>query len=95
MITYIVHIEIKDEFISKFVELTKKKFEGATQEEGNIRFEFLSDKEEKGKFIIFEIWKSKEAISYHKQTQHYIVWRDAVQNMMLKPRFKHFFKNVA
>ena len=37
----------------------------------------------------------KEAPAAHKQTAHYLAWRDAVAPLMASPRVSHQYENVA
>lgn len=55
-------------------------------EPGNRRFDVLQDPTEPGRFILYEAYATAEDAAAHKQTPHYLAWRDAVADMMAQPR---------
>lgn len=95
MISFIVHIWIMDDKIEEFKKETSKNRLLSIEEEGNVRFEFYADSNEKGKFILFEIWKNQNAILLHKQTKHYQEWSDKIKTMMLKNRMKKQYELIS
>jgi autoinducer 2-degrading protein len=86
MIVTFVHIWVKDQFVDDFIRATIDNHENTVKEPGNIRFDFLSDANDRTKFILYEVFESEEAIAAHKATAHYLKWRDAVADWMAKPR---------
>jgi quinol monooxygenase YgiN len=38
------------------------------------------------RFILVEVYKTVEASAAHKETAHYLKWRDTVAEMMAEPR---------
>jgi autoinducer 2-degrading protein len=86
MIVTLVHIWVKDQFVDDFVRATIDNHENTIKEPGNIRFDFLSDANDKTKFVLYEVFESEEAIAAHKNTAHYIRWRDKVADWMVQPR---------
>ena len=86
MIVTIVHIFVKPEHVDAFIEATKKNHLQSIVEPGNLRFDVLRDAEEPGKFVLYEAYDSHEAVAAHKQTSHYMEWRDTVEPWMQKAR---------
>ena len=86
MIVTLVHIWVKEAFTDAFVSATIENQKHTLQEPGNIRFDFLRDVENRTKFILYEVFASDEAISEHKATSHYMIWRDKVADWMEQPR---------
>ena len=86
MIVTIVHVYVKPEFVDAFIAATHHNHEHSVKESGNFRFDILQDAKEKGKFILYEAYNSEAAIAAHKETAHYMKWRDAVAPWMEKPR---------
>ena len=91
MIVTIVHVYVKPEFIEAFKAITKENHEGSIKEPGNFRFDILQDAKDRSKFVLYEAYESEEAVAAHKQTTHYLRWRDTVDPWMAKPRdgFRH------
>jgi len=86
MIVTLVHIWVKDQFVEDFIQATIDNHENTVKEPGNIRFDFISDVNDKTKFVLYEVFDSEEAVAAHKATVHYLKWRDAVADWMARPR---------
>lgn len=86
MHTTLVHVYVKQEYIDEFITATRANHEASINETGNRRFDVLQDAHEPTHFILYEAYNNGEAATAHKQTTHYLVWRDTVAPMMAKPR---------
>jgi autoinducer 2-degrading protein len=86
MITTIVHMYVKPEFVADFIEACRLNHEQSIQEPGNFRFDFLQDAQDKTKFVFYEAYSNEAAVAAHKETAHYLAWRDKVAPWMAKPR---------
>ena len=82
----LVHVHVKPEFITAFVEACRLNHEGSTTEPGNRRFDILQDAEDPGHFVLYEAYVSAADAKAHKQTAHYATWRETVEDMMAEPR---------
>lgn len=86
MIVTIVSIHVKPERVDDFIAATVKNHEGSVAEPGNLRFDVLQQKDNPARFTLYEAYESQDAARAHKETAHYLAWRDAVAGMMLTPR---------
>ena len=86
MIVTIVHVLVKPENISQFIEATKINHENSVKENGNLRFDVLQDASDPMKFVIYEAYTDEASVARHKETSHYLTWRDTVAPWMAKPR---------
>ena len=86
MIVYSVTVHVKESNIEDFIEATKANHLGTRTEEGNLRFDVLQSADEPGRFLLYEVYKSTEAVAEHKKTEHYLKWRETVADWMAKPR---------
>ena len=86
MIATIVHVWVKPEFAADFVEATRRNHENSIKESGNLRFDVLQDAANPGKFVLYEVYATEAAAVAHKETQHYLAWRDTVAPWMERPR---------
>lgn len=82
-----VHIHVKPEAVDEFIQASAANHREAIKEPGNIRFDVLHQADDKTRFILYEAYETEEAAAAHKNTAHYIAWRDAVREMMAEPRF--------
>lgn len=82
----LVKVKIKPERIGDFIAATRSNHEHSVREAGNRRFDVLQDAGDPASFILYEAYVSAEAAAAHKETPHYLAWRDAVADMMAEPR---------
>jgi (4S)-4-hydroxy-5-phosphonooxypentane-2,3-dione isomerase len=38
------------------------------------------------RFLIYEVFESEQAVADHKNSAHYLIWRDSVADLMQEPR---------
>jgi (4S)-4-hydroxy-5-phosphonooxypentane-2,3-dione isomerase len=86
MTVTLVHIHVKPEFIKSFIDATRENHERSIEEPGNFRFDILQDAADPGKFVLYEAYATVAAVAAHKETDHYLKWRDTVAGWMAKPR---------
>jgi autoinducer 2-degrading protein len=86
MHTTLVHVEVKPEHIADFIAATEKNHQASIQETGNRRFDVLQSPDNPAHFILYEAYVSAEDAALHKQTAHYLTWRDTVASWMASPR---------
>ena len=86
MHTTIVYVTVKPEYIDEFIEATRLNHEASVQESGNRRFDVLQLTDDPEKFVLYEAYVSAEDAAAHKQTEHYLAWRDTVADWMAEPR---------
>ncbi len=94
MYIVIVKIHVKPQYIDNFISATLRNAEFSIQEPGVVRFDFIQNIEKSNKFILIEIYTSKEAHLGHKITDHYKIWKKEVAEMMLEPRTSSFYENI-
>jgi len=82
----IVHVAVKPDRIDDFIAATRLNHEGSVREPGNRRFDVLQDAGEPSRFILYEAYVSPQEATAHKETTHYLAWREAVAGMMAEPR---------
>jgi (4S)-4-hydroxy-5-phosphonooxypentane-2,3-dione isomerase len=86
MIVTIVHVDVKPQHLQDFIEATKLNHINSIQEPENCRFDVLQDPRDETKFILYEAYQTEAGAQAHKQTQHYLTWRDTVAPYMAQPR---------
>ena len=82
----LVQVQVKPDHIDDFIAATQLNHEASIREPGNRRFDVLQSPENPGCFILYEAYASTEAAAAHKQTAHYLAWRDTVAAWMAEPR---------
>jgi len=81
-----VHVKVKPEHIRDFIAATRANHQASVRESGNRRFDVLQSTEDPSVFVLYEAYASAADAAAHKQTPHYLVWRDAVAPWMAEPR---------
>lgn len=64
------------------------------QEPGIARFDLVQQQEDPTRFVLIEVYCAAEAPARHKETQHYLKWRDAVAPMMAEARTSVKYLNI-
>lgn len=93
---FIVHVfvHVKPEFVEAFKSATLKNASQSIQEAGIARFDVVQQLDDPTRFVLVEVYKTDDAPAAHKETAHYLQWRDAVAEMMAEPRSSSKFQNV-
>ena len=89
-----VFVHVKPEFVDAFKAATLDNATNSVQEPGIARFDVIQQSDDPARFILVEVYRSTEATAAHKETAHYIRWRDTVAEMMAEPRHSVKFTNV-
>ncbi|MFC1650562.1 antibiotic biosynthesis monooxygenase [Candidatus Latescibacterota bacterium] len=86
MIVTCVKVYVKENRIDDFIQASIKNHEGSVREPGNLRFDVLQSKTKPSQFLLYEAYESEEASASHKQTAHYLEWKNTVADWMAQPR---------
>lgn len=86
MLVYVVEVFVKEDHIDDFKEATIENHNNTINEPGNYRFDVLQSKEDPGRFTLYEVYENDDAVTAHKETDHYKKWRKKVSDWMAKPR---------
>lgn len=81
-----VYIHVKPDAVERFMEATRDNVLNSQQEPGIARFDLIQQEDDPTRFVLVEVYKTAEAPAQHKETAHYLRWRDAVVDMMAEPR---------
>ena len=82
----LVKVAVKPDRVADFIEASCANHESSVREPGNRRFDVLQDPTDPTRFVLYEAYAAAEDAAAHKQTPHYLAWRDAVAEMMAAPR---------
>ena len=86
MVATTVMVHVKVDRIEEFKNACIENHEASVKEPGNVRFDVLQLKEDPARFLLYEAYTSDEAAAAHKQTPHYLTWRETVADWMAEPR---------
>jgi len=93
---FIVHVfvNVKSDMVDAFKAATVENAENSVQEPGIARFDVVQDLQDPTKFVLVEVYREQDDAARHKETTHYLTWRDTVADMMETPRSALKFANT-
>jgi len=86
MYVTIVHIEVHLDHLDSFIQASTANHLESVKESGNLRFDLLQSDDNPGRFVLYEAYDSGSSAAAHKETAHYMKWRETVAPWMAKPR---------
>jgi autoinducer 2-degrading protein len=86
MVIIHVHIHVKAENVEAFKQATLENARNSVKEPGCARFEVMQQVDDPTRFVLVEAYRTPEAQAAHRETAHYLKWRDTAQAMMAEPR---------
>ena len=89
-----VHVHVKPEFVDAFKQASLENASNSVKEEGIARFDVVQQSDDPTRFVLVEVYKTAEAPAAHKETAHYLKWRDTVAEMMAEPRQGIKYSNI-
>ena len=88
-----VHVHVKPDQIDAFRAATLANARESVKEPGIARFDVVQDTEDPTRFVLVEAYKTPQAPAAHKETAHYLKWRDTVAPMRSEPRTSRKYVN--
>lgn len=87
MIVTLVHCHVKPEAVDAFTDACVANHEGSVREPGNVRFDVIQLADDPTRFILYEAYVDEAAAKAHKDTAHYLAWREATADMFEEARY--------
>lgn len=82
----LVHVQVNLEHLEDFIMATRDNHLASIKERGNLRFDVLQLADDPTNFVLYEAYVSAQDAAAHKETPHYLKWREAVAPWMAEPR---------
>jgi quinol monooxygenase YgiN len=86
MFIVLVYVHVKDDMVDDFLRASIENAEASRLEPGVVRFDVIQQEEDPTRFMLIEIYRTDEDPARHKETAHYLNWRETVASMMAEPR---------
>src|SRR4029077_6328052 len=93
LITHVM-IHVKPEHVEAFKAATLENARNSVREPGIARFDVIQQADDPTRFVLVEVYRSREDTMRHKETLHYVRWRDKVASMMAVPRSSIKYMNA-
>ena len=94
MYIVLVHVKVKPEFLDAFKLASLENARNSMMEPGIARFDVIQEIDDPTKFILVEVYRTMDAPAKHKETAHYLRWRDTVAEMLPEPRVGVKYQNI-
>jgi autoinducer 2-degrading protein len=94
---FIVHVDcfVLPDQADAFAAATLINARASVNEPGILRFDVIADRADPTHFVLVEVYRDEDtAPAAHKQTAHYLAWRDTVAPMMARPRSSVKYVNL-
>jgi len=82
----LVYVQVKKDHVNDFIAATRANHEASVREDANCRFDVLQSAHDPCAFVLYEAYENAAGAAAHKQTKHYLTWRETVAEWMDKPR---------
>lgn len=89
-----VHVRVKPESVEEFKRATLENARSSVQEPGIVRFDVVQQQDDATRFVLTEVYRTPDATAAHRETAHYVKWRDVVEPMMAEPRQRATYNAV-
>ncbi|QEN09115.1 antibiotic biosynthesis monooxygenase [Oceanispirochaeta crateris] len=86
MVIYCVEVKVLPGKEAEFEKATLENRLETRKESGNLRFDVLQQNDDPTSFFLYEAYSNSDSVLAHKQTAHYLKWRDLVAPWMAEPR---------
>lgn len=90
----LVYVHVKPEAIEEFQAITQENARNSVKEPGIARFDILQQADDPTRFVLVEVYRDRDAPAKHKETAHYLTWRDKVTDLMAEPRSSVKYQNI-
>ena len=87
MFVTLVHIHVKPDQVDTFLDATRANHEASIREDGNLRFDVLRLVEDPNRFLLYEWYADEASALRHRDTPHYLAWREATVDVFAEPRY--------
>mgnify|MGYP001820071307 FL=1 len=82
----LVHVHVLPDHIDDFIRASEANHAASILEPGNLRFDILQSPDDAARFVLYEAYRSAGDAAAHKETAHYLTWRETVADWMAEPR---------
>jgi autoinducer 2-degrading protein len=82
----LVHVHVLPDHIDDFIRASEANHAASIQEPGNLRFDILQSPDDPARFVLYEAYRTAGDAAAHKETAHYLAWRETVADWMAEPR---------
>ena len=95
MLVLMVNVRVKPDRRDDFIAAVREDGEGTTtKEEGNFQFSVVQDNEDPDRFFLFEVYRDEAALEAHRNTPHFLKYREATAGVHAEDTVRRTGTNV-
>ena len=95
MLVLMVNIKVKPGRRDDFIAAVRADGEGTTtKEEGNLQFSAVQERDDPDRFFLFEVYRDEAALDAHRQTPHFLKYREATADLLAEETVRRMGTNV-
>ena len=95
MLVLMVNIKVKPDRRDDFIAAIREDAVGTTtKEEGNLQFNVIQDGDDPDRFFLFEVYRDEAALEAHRQTAHFLKYREATAGLLAEETVRRTGTNV-
>jgi len=89
-----VFVHVKSDRVEAFKTASLENARHSLREPGVVQFDVLKQADDPVRFLLVEVYRTKDDAASHKETAHYQKWRDTVAEMMAEPRHSIKYEKI-
>jgi quinol monooxygenase YgiN len=94
MLVYVVEVHVLADSVEEFKEAILENARNSLQESGVVRFDVLQMDDDPSRFLLIEVYRDADGPARHKETAHYLAWKQKAEAWMAEPRKGIRFHNL-
>jgi len=94
MVIVLVFVHVKSKKVEEFKSASMENARNSLKEPGIARFDVIQQQDDHSRFVLVEVYRTANDPARHKETQHYLKWREIVEDMMVEPRRAIKYQNI-
>lgn len=89
-----VHCRVRPECVEAFKEAILENARNSLKESGVARFDVVQQADDPARFVLVEVYRSSEALARHRETPHFLEFKQRAEPMLEEPRTRTVYSNV-
>jgi len=94
MTILIVNIRVLPGAVEAWKRATLENVAASRKEAGIAGFDLFQDRDEDSRFVLVESYLDEAAMASHKETAHYLRWKETTEPLQAEPRTRAFYHPV-
>lgn len=94
MIVQVVHLEVQPDKLNEFLVEAKKIASESLKEPGITQFDLLQMEDDRHRFMLYEVYNTRQALEAHRQTGHFTRWVEKGVPLLAGERVRVIYQPV-